>query len=187
MNKSDAIKLLYQYKDLDEYILGKVDDNYKNLKKIALIDCDGIITTGESFYTSEGKLLKSYGCYDKEMMKILGRVGWEFEFVSDDKNGFSITKKRIDDLGYELHKASPEERLKIISDYKRIIKYDVVVFIGDSISDIPSLIKADFSGTCNNAPGYVKPFCDYTSNLNGGAGALADILLHLHRIIKDRS
>jgi len=171
--------------DLNEYILGKVNDKYLNIKKIALIDCDGIITTGESFYTSEGKLMKSYGCYDKEMMKLLGTIGWEFEFVSDDKKGFNITKKRISDLGYELHQASAKDRLKIIKDYKKIIGYDIVLFIGDSLSDIPSLAEADYSGTCNNAPEMVKDFCDYSSNLNGGNGALADILFKIHQMIKN--
>ena len=187
MDKKDYIRIFKNdyNSSVKDYVLGKnLKESYLNKKKIAIIDCDGVISSGESFYTSEGKLLKSYGCYDKEMMKLLSSIGWEFEFVSDDKKGFSITKKRIDDLGYNLFNLSAEGRLDLIKDYKNKIGYDIVVFIGDSISDIPSLIEADYSGTCNNAPGVVKKFCDYSSFKNGGNGALAEILLNIHKLIE---
>ena len=187
MNKKDYIEIFKKdyNSSVKDYVLGKnLKESYLKKKKIAIIDCDGVISSGESFYTSEGKLLKSYGCYDKEMMKMLSSIGWEFEFVSDDKKGFSITNKRIDDLGYNLFNFSEEERLKLVKDYKNKIGYDIVVFIGDSLSDIPSLIEADYSGTCNNAPAIVKRFCDYSSFKNGGNGALAEILLNIHKLIE---
>jgi len=165
---------------VEKYVLGDNSEEYIQKKKIAIIDCDGVVSNGESLYTEDGKFLKSYGCYDKEMMKFFSNIGWEFEFVSDDKKGFNITKKRISDLGYELFNYSDKERLQLIKDYKDKIGYDIIVFIGDSLSDIPSLIEADYSGTCNNAPDLVKTFCDYVSPRNGGNGAVADIMYNLH-------
>ena len=65
------------------------------MKKIIISDCDGILTDGTSIYTSDGKIGKVYGSYDKEAIKEAHDNGWEFLFVSNDSNGWPITKKRL--------------------------------------------------------------------------------------------
>lgn len=174
-----------KYKSLEEYILGKnLDPKYVKASKFALIDCDGIISTGESFYNSKGKFLKSYGCYDKEMIKYLElNCNWHFTFVTDDKNGWDITLSRISSLGYNLAKASPDERKDIVKYYKSVGW--LTIFIGDSLSDIPALVLADYNGTTIDAPEKVKRLCNYISETPGGKGALAEIMLNLHEYIND--
>ena len=157
-----------------------LSSEYVNMKKVVVMDCDGVISNGKSYYSKDGKTLKAYGCYDKEMMKLLSKYNWNFVFVSDDKKGIDITKRRIDDLNLEFFNLNSIERYNFIKSLKE--EYDIVVFIGDSISDIPSLIVADISGTPNNSPDVVKKFSMFISSFTGGNGAVADILYTIHRL-----
>lgn len=185
LGREQEIKL---YKDLgsnlDNYLLSKVDDKYKNLKKVVVADCDGIISTNESFYSKDGKVMKSYGCYDKEMIRILEKFGWQFSFVTADKTGYEITQSRIDDLGCILYVSDANERVNLIKHLKG--SNDIVVFLGDSLTDIPALIEADYAGTTSNAPQPVKAFCNYISHLPGGYGGFADIMYNIHYLIADK-
>ena len=180
-NKEKNVKeYLEEYSSLEEYVLGKdINEKYIAKNKIAIIDCDGVITTGKSFYSQDGKSLKAYGCYDKEMLKFLAKnCNWDFLFVSDDQKGFNITSARLNDIGFPLVKASPDERRKIVEQYNSTDA--ITIFIGDSLSDIPALVEAKYNGTTCDAPDKVKKLCNYVSERKCGEGALAEILENLH-------
>ena len=158
-------------------------------KIYAVIDCDGVITDGTSIYDGEKKFAKTYGSYDKEMTNFLSQsLGWEFMFVSDDKAGLDITRTRVEHLmkkNDRIHFANMnwKERLDHLKDMK--LKVDFTVFVGDSLSDIPSMSVADYAGCPNNSPDMVNPYCNYRSYLDGGHGGLADILWNIHLMLKD--
>lgn len=161
---------------VEKFILNK---EHIQKKKIAIIDCDGILSTNEFFYTKEGKLMKSYGCYDHEMIKFCKLyLNWEFIFVSADKIGFEITKSRIDDLHCDIYCYNWAERNELVKEYKN--KGYTTLFIGDSISDIDAMSSSTISATVNNATELVKEYCDYISDKNGGYGGLADILYNIN-------
>lgn len=148
-------------------------------KKIIVIsDVDGVLTNGQSIYTVDGKVGKIFGSYDKEAIIYARQFSIEFLFVSSDKNGWSITSRRLSEwtekgwCDYKL--ANDVEREKIIEDYKNKGYY--VIFIGDSISDIPAGNKADYFATTNNAFDKVKRQCDYVSSRDGGNGGFAEII-----------
>ena len=112
------------------------------------------------------------------MINFMKTQGWDFLFVSKDKNGLEITKRRILDLKCVFNEADVNTRIDIIKDKKSI--YDFVVYIGDSLSDIALFREADFGATVNNAPDIVKEYTQYVSKHNGGFGGFADICFYLH-------
>lgn len=160
---------------------------YINSSKCAIIDCDGVITDGKSIYNKTEKIYKIYGAYDKEILNFLSKsFNWKFIFVSDDKAGLEITQCRINHLiksnkNISFENLNDKERFNLLKEIKKTNKYDA--FIGDSLSDIPSLSLAYMSGCPNNAPNIVKEYCNYVSNLDGGNGGLADILWNIHTYI----
>lgn len=161
-----------------------LDEEYIKKEKIAIIDCDGILTNGKSYYTADGKFIKGYGAYDKEMLKLLLRnYNWKFFFVTDDALGYQITNKRVQDfIGYEnnvfFERKTPEGRYYLIKKLKN--ENNLIVFIGDSLSDVSSLLTADIGATVKNAPKLVKSYSDLVSSKEGGNGGLADILFYIH-------
>ena len=148
------------------------------MKKIIISDCDGILTNGSSIYTSDGKIAKIYGSYDTEAIKFGVDNFWEFLFVSNDSNGWDITKKRLDEYknrGWCLYQlASAKERKELVQYYKQLGYF--VVFVGDSISDIGAGSEADLFCTPKNGFDEVKHKCNYISTREGGNGGFAQII-----------
>ena len=168
----------------------------KGYKIIFVSDCDGILTDGRSYFNTE-KTHKSYGSYDKEAINFITKyMDDTIYFISDDKIGYKITESRIKHLNnsckgdIELLNKSPKERKKLIEDIREIEdlsfnKKYIIVFLGDSLSDIPALSIADIAMTTNNAPDEVKEYCNYSSKYNGGMGGFADCIFHFYEYFNE--
>ena len=60
--------------------------------KIFILDVDGVMTTGEFFYSEEGKLLKIFGPDDHDALSLL-KSYMDIRFITGDKKGFKISQK----------------------------------------------------------------------------------------------
>ena len=79
--------------------------------KYFILDVDGVMTTGQFFYSINGKEYKIFGAHDSDGLKLL-QTKLVIKFISADHRGFPISKKRIeDDMGYDIDLVSEEERL----------------------------------------------------------------------------
>ena len=89
------------------------------LKKF-LIDVDGVLTTGQFLYSEEGKIFKIFGPHDSDGLKLI-KQDIDISFISADKRGFEISKKRVEDMGFSLVYCSEQDR-KIILQKIIILK-----------------------------------------------------------------
>ena len=142
------------------------------MKRIVISDVDGCLTDGKFVYTSEGKVSKTFGPHDNDGVKKLKRAGYDVIFISADKRGFPITKKRIDDMKCELYPVSEEERKDWVAN--KIKDYDWSAFFGDGCSDIPAATVVNFFGCPANARHEVFEVADYIAPSNGSEGAFLD-------------
>ena len=167
-----------------DYFKSNHTSEYINMKKIIISDCDGILTDGNMTYDENRKRFKTYGCHDKELFNIAKDLGWEFIFVTDDKTGRDITDRRISN-SFKLHvtEANSKEREELVNKYKDA-GY-IVVFIGDSPSDLNAAGRANICATTYNCFEYIKSFFHYVSKYQGGHGGFADILYQLMLMNKD--
>ena len=55
-----------------------------------ILDVDGVMTSGQFFYSEEGKFLKSFGPDDNDGLSLL-RPFIEIRFITGDKKGFNIS------------------------------------------------------------------------------------------------
>ena len=86
----------------------------KKTNLILIFDVDGVLTTGNFFYDKKGKKYKIFGPDDNDAIKII-KDSIPIYFVTSDKRGYSISKKRIvDDMNCKLFLKNSEERLKWI-------------------------------------------------------------------------
>lgn len=167
-----------------DYIKSKHTLEYINMKKVIISDCDGILTDGNMTYDENRKRFKTYGCHDKELYNIAKSLGWEFLFVTDDKTGYDITDRRLNN-SFMLHvkEANPKEREEIVEKFKAC-GY-IVVFIGDSPSDLNAATAANICATTDNCFEPIKPYFHYVSKYQGGHGGFADILYQLIQMDED--
>lgn len=153
-------------------------ESIKNIKKILISDCDGILTDGNlGYFNSLGKTFKTYGCYDHEMIKLLKAFGWEILFVTNDKSGFKITQDRVNHLGCQLKLSNPSERSNEVIKYKE--QGYQVAFFGDSPSDLLAASEADFRFTTANCFEPIKEYFQFVSKNNGGHGGFAECCFKL--------
>lgn len=142
----------------NRFLLENTPLKYYQAKKIIVSDCDGVLTDGTSIvgqypndYTGVGilgKFAKVYGSYDKEAIKFMQDMKWDFEFVTADKEGFHVTDKRINHLIKKEVLLRNGEGRKVLIDYLANTGYSYIVFVGDSLSDLETLYSPSLNFFC---------------------------------------
>lgn len=153
-----------------------MEKNSNNVPKVFLLDVDGVMTTGQFGYTAEGKTMKIFGPDDNDALSLLKNL-IEIRFITGDKNGVEITKRRIvDDMKYPLDTVSVLKRIEWISE-----RYDPkdVIYMGDGIFDHFVFQKIGYSISPGNANSIAKKYADFVTKRNGGDRAVAEACLHI--------
>jgi len=155
----------------------------KRLPKRFVLDVDGVMTTGHFLYSEKGKAYKVFGPHDADGLKMLkGKV--DIFFITADKRGYDITKKRIvEDMGYRLKLVSEEKRERL---FKEKLGYEDTIFMGDGIFDASILSKCMCGIAPKNARPEARRAAAYVTPSPSGQGAVLDAcLLILKRYFND--
>ena len=143
-------------------------------KLVFLLDVDGVMTTGQFLYSEDGKEYKVFGPHDNDGLKLI-KDKVIIKFITADKRGFAITKKRIvDDMGFELELVSEKDRFDYISEQ---YGFENLVYMGDGYHDAKILKKCMFGIAPNNARGEAKDVADFITESKAGEGAVLDACL----------
>ena len=138
--------------------------------KYFILDVDGVMTTGQFLYDSSGKTHKIFGPDDSDGLNIL-KDHMEIHFVSADKRGFEISKKRIhDDMGYKIDLVPSSERVKWIESNYNLMD---TIYMGDGFFDDLIMSKVGYSIAPSNSDENAKKQADYVTVRSGGDRAVA--------------
>ncbi|MYL84658.1 HAD hydrolase family protein [Desulfovibrio aerotolerans] len=148
----------------------------KSQPDIFILDVDGVMTTGQFVYSDQGKLLKVFGAHDNDGIKMIQKHV-AILFITADKRGFGITKKRIvEDMGQQLMLVKEYERMEFIEKTYGLAN---IAYMGDGYHDA-QILKACFYGI---APGNARIEAIRSANFvtpsKSGEGAVLDACLHL--------
>ncbi len=141
-----------------------------------ILDVDGVMTTGNFFYSAEGKVMKVFGPDDNDALSLL-KPHVDIQFVTGDKKGFPISKKRIaDDMGFPLTLVSTIRRIEWISQ-----RYSPasVIYMGDGIFDHYVMRQVGYAIAPANADRLAKQSAHFVTERSGGDRAVAEACLHL--------
>ena len=148
----------------------------KHKPKVLIADVDGVMTNGQFIYSKSGKIQKIFGPDDHDMLSILQNY-LEIRFITGDKKGFKISKRRIvDDMSFKLDLVSTIKRLDWIQK-----KYDLkeVIYIGDGILDAIVMKKVLYSICPANGHELAKKHSNYVTHRSGGDRAVAEACLQI--------
>ena len=141
-----------------------------------VLDVDGVMTTGQFFYTADGKTTKIFGPDDNDALSLLKRQ-IEIRFVTGDKKGYAITAKRIvEDMQFPLDLVSTIRRVEWIGERYAL---DKVVYMGDGIFDHYVMRDVGYAIAPANADRLAKQHADYVTERSGGDRAVAEACLHI--------
>jgi len=144
--------------------------------KVFILDVDGVMTTGQFFYTADGKTMKVFGPDDNDGLSLL-KPHIEICFVTGDKKGFPISKKRIvDDMQYPLEIVSTIRRVEWIEERYLL---ENVIYMGDGIFDHYVMKKIGYAIATADADQLAKKAAHYVTERKGGDRAVAEACLHI--------
>lgn len=143
---------------------------------VFILDVDGVLTTGQFLYTCNGKHMKVFGPDDHDGLLLMASM-MEIRFVTGDKSGFEISKKRIvDDMKFPLDLVSTVRRVDWIEQRYNIKQ---VIYMGDGIFDHYVFKKVAYSIAPSNAHSLAKLYADHVTSCAGGDRAVAEACLHI--------
>lgn len=141
-----------------------------------ILDVDGVMTTGHFFYTADGKVMKIFGPDDNDALSLL-KQHMEIRFITGDKKGFPISKKRIvDDMNFPLDVVSTIRRVEWINERYPV---DKVIYMGDGIFDHYVMREVGYAIAPANADKLAKQHAHYVTERSGGDRAVAEACLHI--------
>lgn len=148
----------------------------KKKPTVFILDVDGVMTTGQFFYTKNGKLGKIFGPDDHDALSLIKEF-IEVRFITGDKKGFEISKRRIvKDMNFRLDLVSTVKRLDWI---KKKYKLEEIIYMGDGIMDVPVMKKVGYSICPFNGNDLTKKSSNYVTKRSGGDRAVAEACVHL--------
>ena len=148
----------------------------KNKPLVFLLDVDGVMTNGQFIYSNKGKIQKIFGPDDHDGLSILSEF-IEIRFVTGDRKGFDISKKRIvEDMNFKLDLVSTVKRLDWI---KKKYSLNKVIYMGDGILDYLVMDKVFYSISPANGHVFAKKSANYITKCSGGDRAVAEASLHI--------
>ena len=150
--------------------------------EIFFLDVDGVLTTGQFLYSKEGKQFKVFGPDDNDALSLL-KPFMKIHFLTGDKKGFKISKKRIvTDMKFPLDLVSTINRVEWI---KKHVSLDKVIYMGDGIFDHYVFSNVGYSIAPANADEFAKKNANYVTKRNSGERAVAEACIHILRKFYD--
>ena len=144
--------------------------------KIFILDVDGVMTTGQFIYDKNGKKYKVFGADDNDGLSLLKNF-MQIQFITGDRKGFDITKRRIvEDMNYKLNLVSTIRRIDWIKEH---FNPDEVIYMGDGIFDHYVMREVGYSIAPENADSNAKKYANFITQRSGGNRAVAEACLHI--------
>ncbi len=148
--------------------------NTKIKPNLFVLDVDGVLSSGQFLYDTNGKQYKIFGPHDNDGLKLISSY-IKIRFISADIRGFEISKKRVEDMGFEISLISEDEREGFFEN----LNSDNVVFMGDGYADSLVFDKVFYSIAPKNAISYALEKADFITNSNAAEGAVFEACMHL--------
>lgn len=141
-----------------------------------VLDVDGVMTTGQFAYTVEGKAFKVFGPDDHDALLLL-KDRLTIHFVSGDRKGFEISRRRIvEDMKFPLDLVSTVGRVAWIAQ-----RWDpaCVIYMGDGLLDLAVFAVVGYSICPADGFYLARERANYVTQHSGGNRAVAEACVHV--------
>lgn len=149
----------------------------KKLSKTRLVafDVDGVFTDGRFYLSDDGVESKAFSTQDGYGIRQLLKAGIDVAIISGRKS--RAVELRMQELGVEHVALGSSDKMAVFDELVETlgITPEHAVYVGDDIPDLPLLTKVGFSIAVANAVRAIREYCDYTTELHGGNGAVREV------------
>ena len=153
----------------------QIRDQIKAIKLLAT-DVDGTLTDGGMYYTTKGDVMKKFHARDGMGVNLLKRRNIPTVLITKEIN--SINKKWAKNMNIKKMYEGIQEKEKLVktlcNQFK--IKSVEICYIGDDVNDIELMKNIGLSACPADANYIVKKEVDIILKIQGGKGALREIV-----------
>jgi len=141
-----------------------------------LMDVDGVLTDGRVLMLSNGVETRSFDIHDGHGIRMAQRVGIGFGIISGRES--SVVEERARSLGIEEVHQSVFRKGELLDGIleRRALTPESVCFIGDDLIDLPVMRRVGLAAAPASARPEVREAAHYVSRLDGGRGAVRDVI-----------
>ena len=151
---------------------------FKNLKYI-VIDVDGTLTDGGIYYDENGNETKKFNTKDAAGFFVLKKLGIKTVIITGRE--CAATARRMKELNVDYLFQNIKNKTGFLANFiqENNINKSEIGYIGDDLNDYAPMQLTGFIGCPKNACKEIVSIANYVSKLNGGEGAVREIVEHL--------
>jgi 3-deoxy-D-manno-octulosonate 8-phosphate phosphatase (KDO 8-P phosphatase) len=144
-----------------------------------VMDVDGVLTDGTLIINADGTESKSFNSMDGHGIRMWQRAGLKVALISGRAS--EPTKIRAEQLQIEYVFQDCHNKLPVFKELleKVGLPPEKVAYIGDDLTDLPTIRYAGFGVTVANAVDEVKQYADYVTKRPGGSGAVREVIEYI--------
>lgn len=141
-----------------------------------VFDVDGVLTDGSVLLLDNGQQARTMSIKDGLALQMAIKNGYRVMIISGGSSEPVI--RRLQYLGLEEVHLGLKDKLKFFDGIKQqySLEWNEVLYMGDDLPDIPMLEKVGLSCCPNDAVPEVKAASSYISPVDGGKGAVRDVI-----------
>ena len=143
--------------------------------KLLLMDCDGVLTDGRLWLTSDGDEQKAFHARDGQGISLLHRAGLQTGIITGRTS--SAVDRRARDLKMSYVRQYAKDKIKALEEIlaEAGVTTDECAYIGDDVGDIPVMRRVGLAVAVSDAVGETKQAAQYITALKGGQGAVREV------------
>lgn len=148
-------------------------------QKYLVIDVDGTMTDGGLYYDENGNEIKKFCVKDAAGFFAAHQVGAKIMILTGRE--CEATTRRMTEMKVEYLCQNVKDKVLFLKKFmeENSISKEEIGYIGDDLNDLPPMRLCGFVGCPADACVEVKGIADYVSTVNGGYGAVRDIVEHI--------
>ena len=145
--------------------------------KLLLMDCDGVLTDGSLMLLENDDEQKSFNVRDGHGIVLLHRAGLQSGIISGRSSSFVLRRARELGMNPELVRQGSLNKIKDFDELmmRARIQDNEVAFIGDDVTDIPLMQRAEFAVAVADAVPETHSVAHYVTQATGGHGAVREV------------
>ena len=144
--------------------------------KYLFLDVDGTLTDGGIYYDENGNEIKKFNTKDAAGIFAAKSLGIKIIVITGRE--CKATQRRLEELNIDCIYQNVKNKEDFIKQFikKNNILKNELGYIGDDLNDYSSMKLVGFVGCPKDACKEIKNISKCISNLNGGQGAVRDII-----------
>ena len=147
--------------------------------KLLVVDVDGVLTDSAIIINADGSESKVFSSLDGHGIRMWQRAGLKVAFLSGRES--EPTRQRARQLDVEYCIQNCHNKLPALKELaqKLGLTAKAIAYIGDDLTDLPSIRYAGFGVAVANAVDEVRKYADYVTNRAGGRGAVREVIEYI--------